>query len=141
MVESVNCKDCWGLKTSGVFCGTSMMPWDRPINIPQICSPNTHHPANAYYCTRNSLTFVNTTAIAYTKILRLRSTFCPYAIAVVFTNVREIRVHKRQEMLGLSEYSSIVWCNAAEISHCVIRTLKSAYGGIVSLNKRIMPYE
>jgi len=42
--------------------------------------------------TRNSLTFVNTTAIAYTKMLRLRRTFCIYAIAVVFTNVRELRV-------------------------------------------------
>ena len=35
---------------------------------------------------------MNTTAIAYTKILRLRPTFCMYAIAVVFTNVRELRV-------------------------------------------------
>ena len=46
--------------------------------------------------TRNSLTFVNTTAIAYTKFLRLRPTFCVYAIAVVFTNVRELRVHELQ---------------------------------------------
>ena len=35
---------------------------------------------------------MNTTAIAYTKISSLRPTFCPYAIAVVFTNVRELRV-------------------------------------------------
>ena len=35
---------------------------------------------------------MNTTAIAYTKFLRLRPTFCVYAIAVVFTNVRELRV-------------------------------------------------
>jgi len=48
-------------------------------------------------CTRNSLTFVNTTAIAYTKMLRLRRTFCMYAIAVVFTNVRELRVNSRQK--------------------------------------------
>ena len=49
-------------------------------------------PAVAHISTRNSLTFVNTTAIAYTKVLRLRPTFCMYAIAVVFTNVRELRV-------------------------------------------------
>ena len=42
--------------------------------------------------TRNSLTPANKTAIAYTKLLRLRPTFCPYAIAVVFINVRELRV-------------------------------------------------
>ena len=35
---------------------------------------------------------MDTTAIAYIKILRLRPTFCPYTIAVVFTDVREIRV-------------------------------------------------
>ena len=36
--------------------------------------------------------FVNTTAIAHTKVLRLRPTFGPYAIEVVFTNVRKLRV-------------------------------------------------
>jgi len=35
---------------------------------------------------------VNTTAIAYTKIMRLRPIFCPYAITVVFTNVMRLRV-------------------------------------------------
>ena len=38
------------------------------------------------------MTFVNTTAIAYTKIMRLRPIFCPYAITVVFTNVMRLRV-------------------------------------------------
>jgi len=42
--------------------------------------------------TRNSLTFVNTTAIAYIqKVSRSLKTLV-YAIAVVFTNVRELRV-------------------------------------------------
>jgi len=44
------------------------------------------------YCTRNSLTFVSTTDIEYTKILSLRPGFCAYARLVVFTNVRELRV-------------------------------------------------
>ena len=42
--------------------------------------------------TRKRMTFVNTAAIAYTKIMRLRPIFCPYAIAVVFTNVMRLRV-------------------------------------------------
>jgi len=42
--------------------------------------------------TRNSLTFVDTTTITYTKVLRLQPAFCPDAITVVFTNVRELRV-------------------------------------------------
>ena len=42
--------------------------------------------------TRKRLTFVNTTVIAYTKIMRLRPIFCQYARAAVFTNVRRLRV-------------------------------------------------
>ena len=42
--------------------------------------------------TRKRMTFVNTTAIAYTKIMRLRPIFCLFARAAVFTNVRRLRV-------------------------------------------------
>jgi len=44
------------------------------------------------YPTRQRMTFVNTTAIAYTKMIRFRPIFFPYAIAVVFTNVMRLRV-------------------------------------------------
>jgi len=43
--------------------------------------------------TRNSLTFVNTTAIAYMQKVGRSLNILVYAIAVVFTNVRELRVH------------------------------------------------
>jgi len=42
--------------------------------------------------TRNSLTFVNTTAIAYIQKVGRSLKTLVYAIAVVFTNVRELRV-------------------------------------------------
>ena len=45
-----------------------------------------------FYGTRNVLTFVRTTAIASTETLRLQLIFRPYAIAIVFTNVRTLRV-------------------------------------------------
>ena len=75
------------------FCFSYQLGWVQPsqwspLHFTSLRSQDRVGPRG----TRNSLTFVNTTAIAYTKILRLRSTFCPYAIAVVFTNVREIRV-------------------------------------------------
>ena len=44
------------------------------------------------YGTRNSLTFVNTTAIAYGQKPGRSLKVLVYAIAVVFTNVRELRV-------------------------------------------------
>jgi len=43
-------------------------------------------------CTRNVLTFVNTTAIAGCQDQRKKAEFWRYAIAVVFTNVRTLRV-------------------------------------------------
>jgi len=42
--------------------------------------------------TRNVLTFVNTTAIAGCQDQRKKAEFWRYAIAVVFTNVRTLRV-------------------------------------------------
>ena len=42
--------------------------------------------------TRNFLTFANTTAIAYRQNLEAPGNFRPYAIAVVFANVRKLRV-------------------------------------------------
>jgi len=42
--------------------------------------------------TRNFLTFANTTAIAYRQKLTGASRFWRYAIAVVFANVRKLRV-------------------------------------------------
>ena len=50
----------------------------------------------------NSNTVPVLTAIAYTKILRLRPTFCLYAIAVVFTNVRELRVEHPARPVGVA---------------------------------------
>ena len=43
-------------------------------------------------CTRNFLTFANTTAIAYRQNLEAPVNFWRYAIAVVFANVRKLRV-------------------------------------------------
>jgi len=46
----------------------------------------------------NCLMLVKTTAIAYGKILPKASGFCPYTIAAVFTNVRQ---------LGVLEYRTV----------------------------------
>ena len=58
----------------------------RNSSKPAVCS------SQLCYNTRNFLAFVNTTAIAITKILRVWSNFCPYSLAVVFTNVGKLRV-------------------------------------------------
>ena len=44
------------------------------------------------YSTRNSLTFVNSAAIAYGQKVGRSLKILVYAIAVVFTNPRELRV-------------------------------------------------
>ena len=49
-------------------------------------------------CTRNVLTFVNTTAIAWCQDPRKKAEFWRYAIAVVFTNVRTLRVCERNSL-------------------------------------------
>ena len=51
---------------------------------------------SAERCTRNFLTFANTTAIAYRQNLEAPGNFRPYAIAVVFANVRKLQVREDQ---------------------------------------------
>ena len=51
--------------------------------------------------TRNFLTFVNTIAIAQGQDPGKKAEFWPYAIAVVFTNVRTLRVYDNPEGLEL----------------------------------------
>ena len=82
------------------------MHYHQLTNIPSVFGENLQPsltkrviPVNALHWsaigitrTRKRMTFVNTTAIAYTKIMRLRPIFCPYAITVVFTNVMRLRV-------------------------------------------------
>jgi len=74
------------------------------------------------FTTRNSLTFLNTAAIAYTKILRLRPTFCMYAIAVVFTNVRELRVQASWNFANVYEQGDHVDDQIA-LNHSRIRKI------------------
>ena len=64
-----------------VLCGTAKLPGGSP-----------HAIIPHYSSTRNSLTFVNTTAIAYIQKVGRSLKTLVYAIAVVFTNVRELRV-------------------------------------------------
>jgi len=45
-----------------------------------------------FFCTRNFLTFVNTTAIAYGQKIDQSLRILVHAIAAVFTNVRKLRV-------------------------------------------------
>jgi len=42
--------------------------------------------------TRDPLAFADGAAMAYTGVFRFRPNFCPYEMAVVFANVRELRV-------------------------------------------------
>ena len=57
-----------------------------------------HQSSRAEGPTRNFLTFMNTTVIAYhQKPEALTDFFCPYAIAVVFTNVRNLRVQLQKQ--------------------------------------------
>ena len=70
-----------------------MMPRSRQkSSILAVCNSSCVHKRQDITSTRKRMTFVNTTAIAYTKIMRLWPIFCPYAIAVVFTNVMRLRV-------------------------------------------------
>ena len=49
--------------------------------------------------------FVNTTAVAYTKIVRLQPIFCLYAIAVVFTSVMRLRVPEQRASAQRKQHS------------------------------------
>ena len=54
--------------------------------------PNSGSGSTVLLSTRNFLTFANTTAIAYRQNLEAPVNFWRYAIAVVFANVRKLRV-------------------------------------------------
>jgi len=64
----------------------------HPTPAPLITRTHSSSAPSARYCTRNVLTFVNTTAIAWCQDQRKKAEFWRYAIAVVFTNVRTLRV-------------------------------------------------
>jgi len=66
--------------------------------------------ALALLATRNSLTFVNTTAIAYTQKVGRSLKMLVYAIAVVFTNVRELRVVATSDHFTISCRISGITC-------------------------------
>jgi len=75
--------------------------------------------------TRNSLTFVNTTAIAYTQKVGRSLNILVYAIAVVFTNVRELRVQRARRKMAIAAtgMSSLVFWGKvwARVSDTVLR--------------------
>ena len=74
--------------------------------------------------TRNFLTFVNTTD---TKILRLWSTFCPYAIAVVSTNVGKLRAYILAEAVNIY-LTPDSGCKKKQSLRCKIIRIKNARG-------------
>jgi len=78
------------------------VPMCKRFSVPATPAPIRHlsNRIQYFHHTRNVLTFVNTTAIAYTQ----NSAFLPgswhHAIVVLFTNVRTLRVHSLLMMKG-----------------------------------------
>ena len=74
---------------AAVACGQKI---GRSLKILVLCNSSRFYKRQAIRSTRNVLTFVNTTAIAWCQDPRKKGGFWRYAIAVVFTNVRTLRV-------------------------------------------------